>query len=92
MDDVADLATRAGVEEGARLTVHTPLLALTKAEIVRRGQALGLDYGITSTCYDPAPDGAACGLCDACVLRLAAFAEVGVHDPVPYRPAGRVVA
>ena len=66
---MADLATRAGVE-GARLAIHTPLIGLTKAEIVPRGLALGVDYGITSTCYDPSPDGAACGRCDACLLRL----------------------
>jgi 7-cyano-7-deazaguanine synthase len=81
---MAGLATRAGVE-GARLTIHTPLLRLTKAEIVARGMALGLDYGITSTCYDPAPDGAACGRCEACLLRLKGFEEAGVQDPVRYQ-------
>jgi 7-cyano-7-deazaguanine synthase len=83
---MADLATRAGVE-GARLTIHTPLLRLTKAEIVARGLALGLDYGITSTCYDPAPDGAACGRCEACLLRLKGFEEAGVPDPARYQAA-----
>lgn len=82
---MADLATRAGVEEGARLTIHTPLLQLTKAEIVARGLALGLDYGITSTCYDPSPDGAACGRCEACRLRLKGFEAAGVPDPARYQ-------
>ncbi len=81
---MADLATRAGVE-GERLTIHTPLLALTKREIVARGLALGLDFGITSTCYDPAPDGAACGRCEACLLRLKGFEEAGVADPAKYQ-------
>jgi 7-cyano-7-deazaguanine synthase len=83
---MADLATRAGVE-GARLTIHTPLLHLTKAQIVARGLELGLDYGLTSTCYDPAPDGAACGRCEACLLRLKGFEEAGVTDPVRYHTA-----
>jgi 7-cyano-7-deazaguanine synthase len=83
---MADLATRAGVE-GARLTIHTPLLHLTKAQIVARGLELGLDYGLTSTCYDPAPDGAACGRCEACLLRLKGFEEAGVRDPVRYHTA-----
>lgn len=83
---MADLATRAGVE-GAHLTIHTPLLALTKAEIVARGLALGLDYGITSTCYDPSADGAACGRCEACLLRLKGFEEAGVPDPARYQAA-----
>jgi 7-cyano-7-deazaguanine synthase len=84
---MADLATRAGVEEGARLTIHTPLLALTKAEIVACGLALGVDYANTSTCYDPAPDGAACGRCEACMLRLKGFEEAGVPDPARYQAA-----
>jgi 7-cyano-7-deazaguanine synthase len=83
---MADLATRAGVE-GARLTIHTPLLHLTKAQIVARGLELGLDYSLTSTCYDPAPDGAACGRCEACLLRLKGFEEAGVTDPVRYQAA-----
>jgi 7-cyano-7-deazaguanine synthase len=83
---MANLATRAGVE-GARLTIHTPLLHLTKAQIVARGLELGLDYGLTSTCYDPAPDGAACGRCEACRLRLKGFEEAGVTDPVRYQAA-----
>jgi 7-cyano-7-deazaguanine synthase len=84
---MADLATRAGVEDGARLSIHTPLLALTKAQIVARGLALGVDYAITSTCYDPAPDGAACGRCEACLLRRQGFEEAGVPDPARYQAA-----
>jgi 7-cyano-7-deazaguanine synthase len=82
---MANLATRAGVEEGRRLTIHTPLIELSKWEIVQRGLALGVDYGITLTCYDPAPDGAACGRCEACILRLKGFREAGVEDPAPYQ-------
>lgn len=87
---LANVATRAGVE-GQRLRVHAPLLHLSKAEIVRIGLGLGVDYSLTSSCYDPSPDGAACGMCDACVLRLAAFAEVGHPDHIPYRPERSVV-
>ncbi len=83
---MADLATRAGVE-GARLTIHAPLLRLAKREIVALGLSLGLDYGITSTCYDPAPDGAACGRCEACLLRRKGFEEAGVPDPARYQAA-----
>jgi 7-cyano-7-deazaguanine synthase len=82
---MADLATRAGVEEGRRLTIHTPLIELSKREIIQRGQALGVDYSVTLTCYDPAPDGAACGHCEACLLRLKGFREVGMEDPAPYQ-------
>ena len=82
---MANLATRAGVEGGRRLTIHTPLIALSKREIIERGLALGVDYGITRTCYDPAPDGAACGRCDACTLRLKGFREAGLEDPAPYQ-------
>jgi 7-cyano-7-deazaguanine synthase len=84
---MADLATRAGVEEGVRLRIHAPLLRLTKAEIVTRGVALGLDYGMTSSCYDPAADGAACGRCESCLLRLRGFAEAGLPDPATYQAA-----
>ena len=80
---LANLATRAGVE-GARLTVHAPLIEWSKAEIIRRGTALGVDYGLTWTCYAPAPDGRACGLCDACQLRRKGFTEAGLTDPIPY--------
>ena len=84
---MADLATRAGVEEGVRLRIHAPLLRLTKAQIVARGVALGLDYGMTSSCYDPAADGAACGRCESCILRLKGFAEAGLPDPTRYQAA-----
>jgi len=82
---MADLATRAGVEGGGEITIHTPLIRLSKREIVAEGLALGLDYSITSTCYDPAPDGAACGRCEACLLRLKGFQEAGVADPARYQ-------
>lgn len=81
---MANLATKTGVE-GKRLKIHTPLIALTKAEIIRKGLSLGVDYGRTHSCYDPAPDGAACGLCDSCRLRLKGFAEAGVADPIRYQ-------
>ena len=81
---MANLATRAGVEGQQRLTIHTPLIQLTKAQIIQRGLALGVDYGLTITCYDPTPEGAACGQCDACLLRLKGFAEAGVADPAVY--------
>jgi len=80
---LAKLATRAGVEGGS-FTVHTPLMALDKAGIVRLGAALGVDFALTHSCYDPAPDGAACGRCDACVLRLKGFRAAGITDPVRY--------
>jgi 7-cyano-7-deazaguanine synthase len=78
---LARLATRAGVE-GRPLTVHTPLITLSKAEIIRLGTSLGLDYGLTHSCYDPAPDGRACGHCDSCQLRAAGFAAAGLPDPI----------
>jgi 7-cyano-7-deazaguanine synthase len=83
-ESLAALATRAGVE-GARFRVHTPLIALTKSEIIGRGLELGLDYGLTHSCYDPAPEGSPCGRCDSCVLRAKGFAEAGVADPVLLR-------
>jgi 7-cyano-7-deazaguanine synthase len=83
--EMANLATRAGVEGGRRVTIHTPLISLSKREIVERGLALGVDYAITLTCYDPSPDGAACGRCDACLLRLKGFREAGMEDPAPYQ-------
>ena len=87
---MANLATRAGVEGQQRLTIHTPLIQLTKAQIIQRGLALGVDYGLTLTCYDPTPEGTACGQCDACLLRLKGFAEVGVADPVAYADPTRL--
>ena len=85
---MANLATRAGVEGTSRLTIHTPLIALSKAEIIARGLALGVDYGMTTSCYDPAADGRACGACDSCQLRLRGFAEQGTNDPARYVAAG----
>jgi 7-cyano-7-deazaguanine synthase len=83
-ETMANLATRAGVEGTQRLTIHAPLLHLTKAGIVALGQSLGVDYALTTSCYDPAPSGDACGRCDACLLRLKGFAEAGVRDPITY--------
>lgn len=80
---MANLATRAGTE-GHALHIRTPLIALTKQEIIQLGTSLGVDYGLTTSCYDPAADGAACGHCDACQLRLRGFAEAGMTDPARY--------
>src|SRR5439155_7144153 len=80
---LARLATKAGVE-GARISVHTPLMALDKAGIVRLGVSLGVDYALTHSCYDPDAEGAACGRCDACLLRRKGFREAGVADPTRY--------
>jgi 7-cyano-7-deazaguanine synthase len=82
---LAQFATKAGVEGRLRFTVHTPLIELTKAEIIRRGVELGVDYGLTQSCYDPDADGLACGRCDACQLRLKGFAEAEMTDPVKYQ-------
>ncbi len=84
-EGMANLATKAGVEGAARLVIHTPLIDLTKAGIIRKGLDLGVDFALTRSCYDPSPDGAACSECDSCVLRLRGFAEAGVRDPAPYR-------
>ena len=83
-ESLASLATRAGVE-GARFHVHTPLIEMTKAGIIRRGFEFGLDYGLTHSCYDPAPSGRPCGRCDSCALRAKGFAEAGVADPLLQR-------
>ena len=80
----ANLATKAGVEGAGRFRIHAPLLHLTKEQIIRRGLELGVDYGLTHSCYDPNPDGLACGRCDSCRLRLEAFARVGIADPARY--------
>jgi 7-cyano-7-deazaguanine synthase len=82
---MANLATKAAVEGRQRLHLHTPLIELSKAQIVQRGLALGVDYGLTQSCYDPSPDGSACGQCDSCLLRLKGFSEAGVTDPIAYR-------
>jgi 7-cyano-7-deazaguanine synthase len=83
---LARLATRAGVEGQAIVRLRTPLIRMTKAEIIRAGMAAGVDYAATLSCYEPAPDGAACGRCDACAFRRKGFAEAGVMDPTRYRP------
>jgi 7-cyano-7-deazaguanine synthase len=81
----ANLATKAGVEGTGRFTIHTPLIDLSKAQIIQRGMALGVDYGLTHSCYDPAPDGRSCGRCDSCRLRLKGFQEAGLSDPLVYQ-------
>jgi 7-cyano-7-deazaguanine synthase len=86
--EMGRLATRAGVENGGKLTIHTPLLKLSKREIIVRGLELGVDFGLTSSCYDPSPDGVACGHCDACLLRLEGFKQAGVTDPIGYQALG----
>ena len=82
---LATLATRAGVEGRQRVRIRTPLIRMTKAEIIQAGTEAGLDYAVTLSCYDPSPDGAACARCDACALRRKGFAEAGVPDPTLYR-------
>ncbi len=84
--NMANLATKAGVE-GQQLTIHTPLITLTKAEIIATGLGLGVDYGLTSSCYDPDYSGNPCGHCDSCLLRLKGFAEAGHTDPLTYQAA-----
>jgi len=83
-EHLANLATRAGVE-GRRLRIHTPLISLSKAEIVKLGTRLGVEYALTWSCYDPAPDGTACGRCEACILRRKGFREAGMEDPATYQ-------
>jgi 7-cyano-7-deazaguanine synthase len=83
-ENMANLATRAGVEGTGRLKIHTPLISLTKAEIIKAGVALGVDYGLTHSCYDPDADGTSCGSCDSCRLRLKGFEEAGLKDPLKY--------
>ncbi len=87
-ESLARLATRAGAE-GASFTVHTPLMDLDKAGIIRLGRSLEVDYAITHSCYDPAPDGAACGRCDACLIRLKGFRDAGLTDPARYAAPAR---
>ena len=87
-ETMANLATKAGVEGRQRLKIHTPLIALSKAEIIRKGIESGVDYGLTSSCYDPAPDGAPCGQCDSCQLRRKGFRENGIEDPLSYPGVG----
>jgi 7-cyano-7-deazaguanine synthase len=83
-EKMANLATRSGVEGRTRVTIRTPLIALTKAAIVRLGHSLGVDYSMTTSCYDPGTRGEACGRCDACQLRLRGFSEAGLEDPIEY--------
>jgi 7-cyano-7-deazaguanine synthase len=89
-ETMANLATKAGVEGTQKLKIHTPLISLTKAQIVQEGLRLGVDYSHTSSCYDPQEDGKPCGGCDSCLLRANGFAEAGVHDPL-YLRFGMVV-
>lgn len=84
-EKMARLATRAGTEEKRTIHIHTPLMNSSKKEIIEKGLALGVDYSTTHSCYDPDTGGLACGLCDACLLRLKGFAEAGIDDPLPYR-------
>ncbi len=83
-EHLANLATKAGVEGKSRFKIHTPLIRMTKAEIIKRGHALGVDFGLTWSCYEPTADGRACGLCDSCLLRKKGFAEAGLTDPLAY--------
>jgi 7-cyano-7-deazaguanine synthase len=83
-ETMANLGTKIGTEGGDRIKIHTPLIAMSKKQIVETGLQLGLDYGMTITCYDPSADGEACGECDACHLRLKGFSEAGISDPAKY--------
>ena len=83
-EKMANLATRAGVEGRTRVVIRTPLISLSKAAIIKLGASLGVDYSQTTSCYDPGPNGEACGRCDACQLRLKGFSEAGVEDPIGY--------
>ena len=83
-EKMANLATKAGVESRQSLKIHTPLIALSKAQIIARGMALGVDFGLTSSCYDPSATGKPCGHCDSCLLRQKGFRENGVEDPLEY--------
>jgi 7-cyano-7-deazaguanine synthase len=91
-EKMANLATRAGVEGNTRLSIRAPLISLTKAAIITLGKSLGVDYSLTTSCYDPNAEGDACGRCDACQLRLKGFSEAGMEDPIAYatRDAGLV--
>ncbi len=81
---MANLATKAAVQNKRRIRIHTPLIQMSKSEIIHKGLSIGVDYSLTSSCYDPSRDGAACGRCDACVLRLTGFEQNGVQDPIRY--------
>ncbi len=82
---MANLATRAATQHGRKLSIHTPLIELSKRQIIEQGLALGVDYSLTLTCYDPSDDGLSCGRCEACVLRLKGFREAGIEDPASYQ-------
>jgi 7-cyano-7-deazaguanine synthase len=81
---MANMALKASVEGQMTVKIKTPLIRMSKAQIIRKGIALGVDYGLTHSCYDPTPDGRACGLCDSCVLRKRGFRQAGIIDPIPY--------
>jgi 7-cyano-7-deazaguanine synthase len=85
---LANLATKAAVEGRTCVRIHAPLLSMSKAQIIRHGLQLGVDYGLTSSCYDPSLDGEACGECDSCLLRTRGFSENGMPDPIRYRASG----
>ena len=84
-ETLANLATKAGVEGTQKCKIHTPLIHMTKAEIIRKGMELGVDYSLTHSCYDPDADGLSCGACDSCLLRKKGFHEAGLEDPIPYK-------
>ena len=83
-ETLANLATRAGVE-GSQFTIHAPLIQMSKAEIIRTGAGLGINFALTVSCYNPGPRGEACGVCDSCRLRAQGFRDAGVEDPTPYK-------
>ena len=84
-EKMANLATQAGMERKQKLTIHAPLIRMTKAEIIKKGLELGVHYGLTHSCYDPSETGEACGQCDSCQLRLKGFEQAGIRDPIHYR-------
>lgn len=88
-ENMANLATKAGIERASKFKIHAPLINLSKADIIRRGTQLGVDYALTHSCYDPTPEGLSCGLCDSCRLRLKGFAEAGMVDPIKYTAQGQ---
>ena len=84
-EKMANLATKAGVEGNQQLKIHTPLIEMSKADIICQGIELGVDYSLTHSCYDPSSEGLACGACDSCLLRLKGFQEAGISDPIKYK-------
>ena len=84
-ENMANLATKAGVEGGQKLKIHTPLIQMSKAQIIQKGIELGVDYSLTHSCYDPSASGEACGECDSCLLRLKGFRDAGIKDPIRYK-------